>query len=269
MFYILLFYLLLKVCLCDDIYLFNSAINLSQAVYCNNTNNWKCKTCSDDNLDNFIYNKNSMKFITGYNKYYNSIYISIRGTENMYNWMNDIRFLFKYPYINYPNIGVENGLFILYLKIKEILLYKIFELSNKYNTKNLLLTGHSMGSIVTFIPFDLYFNKSSFNITLVTFGSPRIGNNEFVELFNKFDNIKSYRITHYYDIVPHVPQSILGYKHISQEIWYDLNNYKYVYCNDDIDEDSNCSNSCAPLNCDSINNHLNYLNISIGECGDC
>lgn len=275
MFKILLLYLLFSfrflfsLVLAEDIYLFNSAINLSQAVYCNNTNIWKCKTCSKDNNNLYIYNENSMRFIAGYNKYYNSTYIAIRGTENMYNWMDDIRFTFSYPYINYPYVGVETGLYILYSKIKNDLFNQIIKISNKYNTKKLLLTGHSMGSIVTFILFDLYFNNSYFDITLVTFGSPRIGNNEFVNMFNSFDNIKSYRITHYYDIVPHVPQSILGYKHIPQEIWYDLNNYKYIYCNDSKEEDPNCSNLCGYLHCDSINNHLYYLNVTIGSDGDC
>ena len=270
MFKILLFLLLSKLIYSEDIYLFNSAINLSQAAYCNNSLNWICKTCTKDNENLYLYDKNSMRFIAGYNKYYNSTYIAIRGTENLANWMDDIRFIFSYPYSNYPSVAVETGLYILYLKIKTDILNQIINISNKYNTKNLILTGHSMGSIVTFIPFDLYFNNIKFNnIKLVTFGSPRIGNSEFVDLFNSFDNIKSYRITHYYDIVPHVPQSILGYKHIPQEVWYDLNNYKYVYCNDNKEEDPNCSNSCAPLNCDSINNHLYYLNISMGQDGDC
>ena len=270
MFKILLLLLLTNLCVCEDIYLFNSAINLSQATYCDNTNIWKCKTCTKDNKNLYIYNENSMRFIAGYNKYYNSTYIAIRGTENMYNWMDDIRFTFSYPYINYPYVGVETGLYILYSKIKNDLFNQIIKISNKYNTKNLILTGHSMGSIVTFIPFDLYFNNINFNnIKLITFGSPRIGNNEFVNMFNSFNNIKSYRITHYYDIVPHVPQCILGYNHIPQEIWYDLNNYKYVYCNDSKREDPYCSNSCGYLNCDSISNHLYYLNVSIGSDGDC
>ena len=38
---------------------------------------------------------------------------------------------------------------------------------------------------------------------------------------------------------------------------------------DNEEEDPKCSDSCAPLNCDSINNHLNYLNISMGVDGDC
>lgn len=276
MFNLILLYLLFSVrflfrlVTAEDIHLFNTAINLSQAVYCNNTNNWKCETCTKDNKNLYIYDENSMKFIAGYNKYYNSTYIAIRGTENIMNWMDDIRCTFSYPYSDYPYVAVETGLYILYSKIKSNILEQIISISNKYNTNTLILTGHSMGSIVTFIPFDLYFDNIEFkNIKIVTFGSPRIGNNEFVNMFNSFDNVKSYRITHYYDIVPHVPESILGYKHIPQEIWYDLNNYKYTYCNDSNNEDPNCSNSCGHLHCNSIDNHLYYLNITMGQSGDC
>ena len=35
------------------------------------------------------------------------------------------------------------------------------------------------------------------------------------------------------------------------------------------EEDSLCSNSCGPLHCTSIDDHLHYLNITMGTNGDC
>ncbi len=81
--------------------------------------------------------------------------------------------------------------------------------------------------------------------------------------------ITSYRITHYYDIVPHVPEEFFNYKHISEEIWYSENNMDYLICQDENKEDSNCSNSCSPLKCTSFDDHLNYMNISMGNDGLC
>ena len=91
-------------------------------------------------------------------------------------------------------------------------------ISNKYKTTDIMTTGHSLGSISTILAFEIYYFMPQFNIiALTTFGSPRIGNAEFSKMF-ALTNIPSTRVTHYYDIVPHVPQEILGYEHISNEI---------------------------------------------------
>ena len=60
-----------------------------------------------------------------------------------------------------------------------------------------------------------------------------------------------------------------NYKHISEEIWYSENNMDYLICQDENKEDSNCSNSCSPLKCTSFDDHLNYMNISMGNDGLC
>ena len=38
---------------------------------------------------------------------------------------------------------------------------------------------------------------------------------------------------------------------------------------DEDGEDPSCSDSCGPLHCTSVDDHLNYLNISLGTDGDC
>ena len=82
-------------------------------------------------------------------------------------------------------------------------------------------------------------------------------------------NYFSNRITHYFDIVPHLPQEILNYKHLPGEIWYNELNSQYTTCHDEDNEDNHCSNICSPFFCTSISDHLNYLNISMGKNGNC
>ena len=83
-------------------------------------------------------------------------------------------------------------------------------------------------------------------------------------------NINSIRVTHYYDMVPHVPEEFLGYRHISQEVWYNEPNTEYTLCDDENgSEDDNCSNSCSPTKCTSTSDHLDYLQIKMGEGGYC
>ena len=92
---------------------------------------------------------------------------------------------------------------------------------------------------------------------------------DFVEDFKQYSLIH-YRITHYYDMVPHVPQEFLGYLHIPSEIWYNEDNTNYQLCNDNYEtEDDLCSNSCSPFQCTSSDDHLYYLNVSLGTYGYC
>ena len=103
-------------------------------------------------------------------------------------------------------------------------------------------------------------------LSVINFGSPRVGNPEFVASFNQYaSSIIHYRITHHYDIVPHVPEELLGYLHISNEVWYNEDNTKYKTCSDSNgEEDKTCSDSCSPTHCTSTSDHLNYLNVTMG-----
>lgn len=84
-----------------------------------------------------------------------------------------------------------------------------------------MLTGHSLGAaLATLMAFDILNEFQNYNLKyLTTYGSPRVGNKEFSSIMNGYD-YTSYRVTHYYDIVPHVPEEFMGYTHISNEIWY-------------------------------------------------
>ena len=44
-------------------------------------------------------------------------------------------------------------------------------------------------------------------------------------------------------------------------------NSQYIVCMMTKMKDDECSNSCAPTKCTSIDDHLNYLNISMGSSG--
>ena len=271
-----LFYLLLSLFLFNFIYSFqydpvltSLSLNMSQAAYCvEGSDTFTCQTC--DSVNNFeSYSlKNGELILYGYNSLYNSVFIAFRGSHDIQNWIADIRFLKTYPYSNY--IAVEKGFYNLFEKNKDIIYNNLNQLSQKYKTNNVIITGHSLGAaLATVMSFDILYNDYPYNIYLTTFGSPRVGNQEFVNQFNKY-KIYSKRVTHYYDMVPHLPQNDLNYHHVSQEIWFNPENSNYQECNDsNNNEDKYCSNSCAPLSCTSISDHLYYLNISMGSDGIC
>tara|TARA_Y100000361_G_scaffold154295_1_gene179395 strand:- start:3776 stop:4477 length:702 start_codon:yes stop_codon:yes gene_type:complete len=231
---------------------------------------WDCITCDIDNIYDNILIQDGEQVIFGYNEEYNSIFISFRGSENIQNWIANLQVSQITPYAN-KDISVDKGFYNLFKSLSTNIYIILDELTDKYNTNELLLTGHSLGGALTILTgFDILYNNKDYKIqSLITFGSPRVGNNKFVLEFESY-NIYSKRVTHYYDIVPHVPEEFLGYKHISNEIWYNEQNTNYVICDDkNGNEDNNCSNSCSPLHCTSTSDHMHYIHILMGVEGDC
>jgi hypothetical protein len=254
-----------------DELLAKTALNISQSTYClNNSSNWNCATCSNKNEYEKLINLDNELIVIGYNTLYKSIFVSFRGSVNTQNWIANIHFSQIQPYNN-TDISVEKGFYNLFTNLKPYVINGIQDVSKKYNTKDLLITGHSLGgALSTLLAFELlYVENIDMNIKLITFGCPRIGNHDFVSIFNSF-SVYSNRITHYYDIVPHIPQQFLKYDHISKEIWYNEENNEYKLCDDkNNSEDPTCSNSCSPTHCTSTADHMNYMNITMGTIGDC
>jgi len=131
----------------------------------------------------------------------------------------------------------------------------------------LMITGHSAGAAMgTLMVYDILTTYPEYNIQyLVTFGSPRVGNQHFVDHLSSY-HVISYRITHHYDIVPHVPEELVGFQHVSEEVWYNEQNTEYKICADT--ESASCSDSCAPLHCTSTSDHINYMGMNMGS-GNC
>lgn len=236
------------------------AVNLSQASYCVSST-WTCATCDDTNTLETIIETHGERALVGYNTELDSLFVSFRGSANIQNWIDNIQLRKIYPY-NDTTIGVEKGFYKAYQNIKDDIFQTLDNLVHKYTTTKLLITGHSLGAaIATLMTFD---TMNKYDLTVYTFGSPRIGNEYFVSYFD--DSFPMYRVTHYYDIVPHLPEESLGFLHVPHEVWYNEENTQYSICDDNVQQEDNmCSDSCAPLHCTSTSDHLNYLNIPMGS----
>lgn len=236
------------------------SVNLSQAAYCVSTS-WTCATCNNTNILEKVIQTHGERVLLGYNMDIDAIFVAFRGSSNIRNWIDDIQFHKIYPY-NDQTIAVEKGFYKAYQNVKPDIFDTLDMITQKYSTKKLLLTGHSLGAaLATLMAFDVIEMHDSL---LYTYGSPRVGNDNFVQSFNS--SFPIYRVTHYYDIVPHLPQEILGFLHTPQEIWYNEENNQYKICNDNFErEDDLCSDSCSPLHCTSTSDHLNYLGIPMGS----
>jgi triacylglycerol lipase len=112
----------------------------------------------------------------------------------------------------------------------------------------LTVTGHSLGGALAtlhaFVSASLYHE-----VQLVTFASPRVGDETFIQCFHNMC-INNTRIYNHPDIVPKVPPEVIGYEHVNPSVginsnvypikhsvdcFHSLNTYLYVMGADGID----------------------------------
>ncbi len=247
------------------------ALNISQASYCvSSPSSWNCATCDKSIEITDIIENGGVRALNALDHINAKIIVAFRGSSNIKNWINNIQFSHVKPYNDYEDVSVDKGFYKALGYVKEPIFDFIANIVPKYPNYNILITGHSLGgALSTLASFEMVYihGINSGKIELLTFGSPRVGNNVFKKYMLPMG--VSWRTTHYYDIVPHVPEEFLDYIHISQEIWYNENSSVYKICDDEVDEDNSCSNSCAPTKCTSTSDHMTYLNISMGNDGLC
>lgn len=249
-----------------DTNLIQTSVEIAQLSYCPYIDyDYIDNTFSDNTVVSNI-EQNGVRSIVGFNAKYNSIFVSYRGSTNIINWINNVRIRITYPFDFNLDAGVETGFYNSYKNVYDEVIENIHYTSEMFGVYDVLLTGHSLGSISTILAVDLTQYYKQYNIIgLVTFGSPRIGNDAFVELINSLPIGYHYRVVHNDDVVPHLPPFKLGYNHVETEIWYNLDNSQYTICLDP----TKCYSSCGNNTCLNTDDHMNYLNVSMGSYGDC
>ena len=97
------------------------------------------------------------------------------------------------------------------------------------------ITGHSLGgALATIAAMDLesgnhdpdrkhIIQKKVDVKSVYTFGSPRVGDGVFAEIYAERLGFKTYRLTHGRDVVPSVPNTLLGFRHVPTEVYEDRN----------------------------------------------
>ncbi|WVY97279.1 hypothetical protein V8G54_029430 [Vigna mungo] len=84
------------------------------------------------------------------------------------------------------------------------------------------VTGHSLGgALATLLALELSSNQltkqGAISITMYNFGSPRVGNKRFAEVYN--EKVKdSWRVVNHRDIIPTVPR-LMGYCHVERPVF--------------------------------------------------
>ena len=164
-----------------------------------------------------------------------SIYIVIRGSSSVMNWLDDFEVkLVQYDTFPECDCKVHNGFYRSALGVVEKMIASVKALKLQYPGYSVVVTGHSYGaSCGQLLAMELI--KKGISVKLYDYGQPRVGDEKYAAFVNSKIS-EYYRITHNKDIVPHVPPiDVFGYKHSCREIFEDV---------------SGNLNICSALNCE-------------------
>ncbi|XVE81501.1 hypothetical protein DITRI_Ditri15bG0069600 [Diplodiscus trichospermus] len=163
--------------------------------------------------------------------------IAFRGTEQA-RWKDLLTDLMLAPAgLNPERIGgdfkqevqVHSGFLSAYdsVRIRIISLIKasigyIDEIAETQHRWQVYVTGHSLGgALATLLALELSSSQlaksGAISVTMYNFGSPRVGNRRFAEVYN--EKVKdSWRVVNHRDIIPTVPR-LMGYCHVAQPVY--------------------------------------------------
>jgi len=143
----------------------------------------------------------------------NSLNIAFRGTET--DSLKDIMLDVNCKKVSTHHGEITRGFQKAYNNIKE----EIEALITSFNGE-VWLTGHSLGAAVATVCASDIVNAGGRIAGLYTFGSPRVGNQEFCD-FLANSGTRIYRFVNNCDIVTRIPLSVLGFLHVGEIIYID------------------------------------------------
>jgi len=248
-------------------------LHFAGAAYCDasQVKSWSCgehcNSVSELDMISYIdHTRQVLAAMVGYDTTQNAIIVAFRGTvsTSIIDWINNLEFTKTSPWSKYPDAGVHHGFYDAWKELESDVMSAIDNIRAKHSTTTVQITGHSLGaSMAVLAAMDIKINYG-LDTSVVDFGRPRAGDKDFSTALVS-EGISSFRVTHHDDVVPHAPPEALGFYHSEREIYYkDSSSSNYKVC-DGSGEDSSCSNSCSPLFCTSVDDHLLYMGVAMGS----
>jgi pimeloyl-ACP methyl ester carboxylesterase len=157
-----------------------------------------------------------------------SLVVSIRGTEDMWDWISNFAFIRKAcPLAGAPpGAETEDGFTNLYQTLRvgpvpaatplKTAVQNLITSLGATNVAHVYVCGHSLGgALATLAAADLAGLQLPGALTIYTFASPAVGEKTFADWFDGLVP-DSYRIYNGPDIVPTLPPSLIGYTHVDE-----------------------------------------------------
>jgi hypothetical protein len=186
-----------------------------------------------------------------------SIYIVIRGSSSIINWLDDFEVkLVSYDSFPECNCKVHYGFYNSALSIVTKTIDTVKVLRLQYPGYSVVVTGHSYGaSCGQLLAMELI--KNGINIKLYNYGQPRVGDAKYAAFVNT-KIPEYYRTTHNKDIVPHMPPiEGFGYFHSCREIFEDSQG-NLTLCSETNCEDPKCADQFSLVQTNT-EDHSYYL----------
>ena len=239
------------------------------AAYCSPQylKDWSCKWCGPNGANltvtDFINNKKLNLFgYIGYDPLQKAIFVVYRGTEStsLRNWILNLKGA-KKPIDDpeLPGAKVEAGFLQGWQGMKNATMTALERLLAQPELADytVICTGHSLGgALAVGAAMTMGMRHPERNVTLITFGQPRVGNDQFSQYLVKFVP-RVIRFVNERDIVPHLPPELMNYHHAPREEW--IRKGQLIYCSPTNGEDPKCSDSLTVTM--SVEDHLDYFNI--------
>jgi len=148
-----------------------------------------------------------------------TLYFIFIGSQEAKDFLYNFDFFKEYnPYGLGEEIKVHNGYFNAFEKVRSMVEKKIKDPSLEGSFNRVVLAGQSYGAGVATLAA-LYITNfiKGLDITCITSGSCRIGNEAFVNTY-KLSVKKSYRFVYGKDLYSFFPPRFLGYRHVGELI---------------------------------------------------
>lgn len=194
----------------------NDALTISRLSYCkiDQIEKFNCEACEKEILIG-VYDPESdastQVVITG-NR--DVITAGFRGTmKTVQQWLSN----FDTKYVKWDVGRVHEGFYKRFDEVVDYSVKKLYEARKKFPEADIYLTGHSMGGAIATLVASYVKAKESKTIhpdMVYTFGSPRVGDKKFATYVNSQYGETILRVMNEWDMIPDLPPSILGFRHV-------------------------------------------------------
>jgi len=181
------------------------------------------KNTPSGKVHTFISNAESdMQVGVTINKTDKRICVVFRGSESTKDWFYDLK-IQKHNLKD--NIWVHSGFYQqLYENgVYDKILTSVKQIVDEHPDFSLYVTGHSLGAALATLCGFMFSQEFKNQITVVSFASPRVGDAEWKNAFEKQHNLVHYRIANNRDIVTAFP--MYNYHHVGKTIRLFENSY--------------------------------------------
>ena len=143
------------------------------------------------------------------------ICVVFRGSQSSKDWYYDLHVVKQ---LLRDDIWVHSGFYkqLYDTDVYKNILQAVKTQLEKYPDYSIYITGHSLGAALATLFGYLLAHEMENKITVVSFASPRIGNDNWQNSFDSKKNLTHFRVTNCRDVVTAFP--VYNYKHVGQNI---------------------------------------------------